>query len=104
MARKRAEFRHIVNALLALLRAEREGRTLSVTELLRETGISSATFYTTIRDALVSYGFAEVIANPRERVVTIKLTEKGKKLATCFEELGLAKDLGLEELEEEEQK
>jgi len=103
MARKRAEFRHIVNALLALLRAEREGRTLSVTELLRETGISSATFYTTIRDALVSYGFAEVIANPRERVVTIKLTERGRKLAVCLEEMGIEKDLGLEVFEEEGQ-
>jgi DNA-binding MarR family transcriptional regulator len=104
MPRKRAEFSHIARSLLTLLKAEREGKTLSVTEFLRETGMSPTTFYTTIRDALTSYGFAEVIANPRERVVTIKLTEKGKKLATCFEELGLAKDLGLEELEEEEQK
>jgi DNA-binding MarR family transcriptional regulator len=102
MPRKRAEFGHITRTLLTLLKAEREGRTLSVTELLRETGMPSATFYTTVRDALVSYGFAEVIANPRERVVTIKLTEKGKKLAMCLEELGLAKDLKLEESGEEE--
>ena len=102
MPRKRAEFGHIARTLLALLKAEREGRTLSVTELLRETGMPSATFYATVRDALTSYGFAEVVANPRERVVTIRLTDRGRKLATCFEEVGLTKDLGLEEVVEEE--
>jgi len=67
-----------------------------VTEFLRETDISPTTFYTTIRDLLTSYGFVEVITNPRERVVTIRLTERGRKLAACFEEVGLNKDLGLE--------
>jgi DNA-binding MarR family transcriptional regulator len=37
-----------------------------------------------------------MVANPRERVVTIKLTEKGRKPAQCFEEIGIEKDLGLE--------
>ena len=97
MAKKRAEFSHIARTLLTLLRAEREGRILSVTELLKETGMPSATFYTTVRDALTSYGFAEVVANPRERVVTVRLTDRGRKLAACFEEVGLARDLGLGE-------
>ena len=96
MPRKGAEFRHIVRSLLTLLKAEREGRTLSVTEFLRETDISPTTFYTTIRDLLTSYGFVEVITNPRERVVTVRLTDRGRKLAACFEEVGLNKDLGLE--------
>ena len=97
---RRAEFRHIVRSLLALLSAEREGRTLSVTEFLRETKIPSATFYSTVKEALVSYGFVEVVTNPRERVVTIKLTDRGRKLAQCLEEIGIEKDLGLEESEE----
>jgi len=97
---RRAEFRHIVRSLLTLLRAEREGRTLSVTEFLRETKIPSATFYSTVKEALVSYGFVEVVTNPRERVVTIKLTDRGRKLAQCLEEIGIEKDLGLEESEE----
>ena len=98
---RRAEFRHIVRSLLTLLRAEREGRTLSVTEFLRETKIPSATFYSTVKEALVSYGFVEVVTNPRERVVTIKLTDRGRKLAQCLEEIGIEKDLGLEESGEE---
>jgi DNA-binding MarR family transcriptional regulator len=100
---RRAEFRHIVRSLLTLLRAEREGRTLSVTEFLRETKIPSATFYSTVKEALVSYGFVEVVTNPRERVVTIKLTDRGRKLAVCLEEIGIVRDLGLEEPEEEGQ-
>jgi len=90
-----------VRSLLTLLRAEREGRTLSVTEFLRETKIPSATFYSTVKEALVSYGFVEVVTNPRERVVTIKLTDRGRKLAQCLEEIGIEKDLGLEESGEE---
>jgi len=99
---RRAEFRHIVRSLLTLLRAEREGRTLSVTEFLRETKMPSATFYSTVKEALVSYGFVEIVTNPRERVVTIKLTEKGRKLAMCLEEIGIGKDLGASEGPEEE--
>ena len=102
MSKRRVELSRIAKSLLILLKAEREGRTLSVTELLRETGMPSATFYATVRDALTSYGFAEVVANPRERVVTVRLTDRGRKLATCFEEVGLTKDLGLEEVVEEE--
>jgi DNA-binding MarR family transcriptional regulator len=102
MPRKGAEFKHVTSALLTLLKAEREGRVLSVTEFLKETGIPSTTFYGNIRDLLTSYGFVEIVTNPRERVITIKLTEKGRKLAMCLEELGLAKDLRLEESGEEE--
>jgi len=29
--------------------------------------------------------------------VTVKLTDRGRKLAACFEEVGLARDLGLGE-------
>jgi DNA-binding MarR family transcriptional regulator len=65
-------------------------------EFLRGTKIPSATFYSTVKEALVSYGFVEMVTNPRERVVTIKLTEKGRKPAQCFEEIGIEKDLGLE--------
>jgi DNA-binding MarR family transcriptional regulator len=97
MPRKGAEFKHVTSALLTLLKAEREGRVLSVTEFLKESDIPSTTFYGNIRDLLTSYGFAEVIANPRERVVTIKLTEKGRKLAQCLEEIGIEKDLGVSE-------
>jgi len=102
MPRKGAEFRHVTSALLTLLKAEREGRVLSVTEFLRETGIPSTTFYGNIRDLLTSYGFVEIVANPRERVITIKLTEKGRKLAVCLEEIGIGKDLGASEGPEEE--
>ena len=101
MPRKGAEFRHVTRALLTLLKAEREGRVLSVTEFLKESDIPSTTFYGNIRDLLTSYGFVEIVANPRERVVTIKLTERGRKLAMCLEEIGIEKDLGLEESGEE---
>jgi DNA-binding MarR family transcriptional regulator len=101
MPRKGAEFKHVTSALLTLLKAEREGRVLSVTEFLKESDIPSTTFYGNIRDLLTSYGFVEMVANPRERMITIKLTERGRKLAQCFEEIGIEKDLGLEESGEE---
>ena len=101
MPRKGAEFKHVTSALLTLLKAEREGRVLSVTEFLRETGIPSTTFYGNIRDLLTSYGFVEIVANPRERMITVKLTERGRKLAVCLDEIGIEKDLGLEESGEE---
>jgi DNA-binding MarR family transcriptional regulator len=37
------------------------------------------------------------------RVIYAKLTERGRKLAMCLEEIGIEKDLGLEEPEEEGQ-
>jgi DNA-binding MarR family transcriptional regulator len=103
MPRKGAEFKHVTSALLTLLKAEREGRVLSVTEFLKESDIPSTTFYGNIRDLLTSYGFVEIVANPRERMITVKLTERGRKLAVCLEEIGIGKDLGaFEEPEEEE--
>ncbi len=86
---KRVDFSHVVRALLTLLRAEKEGRELSMTEFIRESGIPSSTFYTTVRDALIDLGLITVESNPRERVVIIKLTDKGRKLAQCFEDVGV---------------
>lgn len=43
---------HLAKVLPMLLKAERENRTLSVTELIEESGVHSSTFYSTIRRAL----------------------------------------------------
>lgn len=82
-----AGFGHIVSSLWVLLRAEREWG-LSITEFLSETGTSSAIFYTTAREALTTYGSAEIETELREGAVRVKLTEKGRKLAECLEPPG----------------
>ncbi|NPA96391.1 MAG: hypothetical protein GXO32_02165 [Crenarchaeota archaeon] len=58
-------------------------------EFLKVSGIPSSTFYTTMRDALIELGLITIESNPRERVVSIKLTDRGRKLAQCLEELGI---------------
>ncbi|NPA96390.1 MAG: hypothetical protein GXO32_02160 [Crenarchaeota archaeon] len=80
---------HIIRALRTLYRAEREGRELSFTELIEESRIPETTFYRTIKRALIEGGFITIETNPRERVMVIKLTEKGRKLAQCLEEAGI---------------
>jgi len=95
MSRKRIEFDNIARTLLTLLKVEREDGRLSVTELLRETGIPSVTFYASVRDVLIFYGFAEVVVNLQEKVAAIKLAGRGRKLTICIEGLDPAKDLRL---------
>ncbi|MEM4453073.1 MAG: hypothetical protein QW182_07740 [Thermosphaera sp.] len=71
---KKANPEHTINSMRVLLRVGREGEKLFITEFRELMDISSATFYITVREALIAYGFAEIETNPRERVLYIKLT------------------------------
>ena len=84
-----APFGYVIRAILALARAEKEGRTLSVTELINEARIPPPTFYRSIKRALVEGGFAEITPSPRERIIEVRLTEKGRRFARCIEEVGI---------------
>ncbi len=81
MRAKKSDLGHATNSMLALIRARREDEKLFITEFLELMDILSTTFYTTVGEALIAYGFAEIETNPRERVVYIKLTEKGRRFA-----------------------
>lgn len=80
-------FGHIVNALIALLKAEEEGRKLTVSELRKEANIPETTFYRTVKEALEKGGLVEYKVNARERVIEVQLTEKGRKLAYCLKQV-----------------
>jgi len=88
---------HVAKVLLTLLKAEKEGRNITVTELINESGIQSSTFYATIRRALEEGKLAVFEVDRKERVIYARLTDKGRKLAMCFEEIGIERDLGLGE-------
>jgi len=86
-------FGHTAKVLLALLKAEKEGRELSLTELVYETRISTSTMYTTIKESLVEGGLIEVIPKAGEvKGVYVRLTEKGRKIAQCLEQAELKID------------
>jgi len=91
---------HVARVLLTLLKAEREGRVLTVTQLINDSGIQSSTFYATLRRALEEGKLITFEVDREHRVIYVKLTDKGRKLAQCLEEIGIEKDLGLEESEE----
>ena len=80
-------FGHIVNALIALLKAEEEGRRLTVSELRREAGIPETTFYRTVKEALEKGGLVKYEVDTRERIIEVHLTDKGRKLAQCLKQV-----------------
>jgi len=80
-------FGHIVNALIALLKAEEEGKKLTVSELRKEANIPETTFYRTVKEALEKGGFVEYKVNSRERIIEVYLTDKGRKLAQCLKQI-----------------
>jgi hypothetical protein len=86
---------HVARVLLTLLKAEREGRTLTVSELIDEAGLYASTFYATLRRALEEGELASFEVDKRERIIYVRLTERGRKLAQCLEEIGIERDLGL---------
>jgi len=52
---KKAYPKHTINSMRVLLRAEEEGEKLSITEFLELMGMSSATLYKIVREALVMW-------------------------------------------------
>jgi DNA-binding MarR family transcriptional regulator len=88
---------HVARVLLVLLKAEKEGRALTVTQLINDSGIQSSTFYATLRRALEEGKLVLFEVDREHRVIYAKLTDRGRKLAQCFEEIGIEKDLGLED-------
>jgi DNA-binding MarR family transcriptional regulator len=93
---------HVARVLLVLLKAEKEGRALTVTQLINDSGIQSSTFYATLRRALEEGKLIAFEVDREHRVIYVKLTERGRKLAMCLEEIGIGKDLGASEGPEEE--
>ncbi|MEM4788158.1 MAG: hypothetical protein QXV28_09290 [Ignisphaera sp.] len=85
---KKAYPEHTINSMRVLLRAEEEGEKLFVTEFIELMDISSATFYITVREALIAYGFAEIETNPRERVVTLNLPKRIEGLPDALRSSG----------------
>jgi DNA-binding MarR family transcriptional regulator len=84
---------HTAKVLQILLKAEREGRELSLTDLVYETRISTSTMYTTVKESLIEGGLIEVVPKTGEvKGVYVKLTEKGRKLAQCLEQADLKID------------
>jgi len=79
-----ASFGHLVNALVTLLKAEKEGKVLTVTELRRLAGIPETSFFRTVKEALQKGGLVEYRVDERERIIEVHLTEKGRKLAECL--------------------
>jgi len=83
---------HAAAVLLALLEREREGGPPpTLTELIRETGISESVFHLRLKRTLEEAGLVEYAREDRK--VTARLTEKGRRLAAC---LASCKDLILD--------
>ena len=93
---------HLERVLLVLLKTEKEGRTVTVTRLINDSGIQSSTFYATLRRALEEGKLVLLEVDREHRVIYAKLTDRGRKLAQCFEEIGIERDLGASEGSEEE--
>ena len=76
-------FKHAVNALLTLLKAEYARKELTISQFLDESGISRPVFFNHLKRNLELAGLVEFKVNP-DRTVTMYLTERGRKLARAL--------------------
>ena len=74
------KFGHVVKVLLYLLKSKKPP---TVSEMIEETGISSSTFYYTLKKALEEAGWVVFKVNP-DRTITAHLTPKGRKVAEAL--------------------
>ena len=76
-------FGHLARILLALLDYEREGYTPSLAEIVKRASVSESAFFTRVKERLIRAGLVreETLSY---RVKTLKLTEKGRRLAECL--------------------
>ena len=76
-------FGHLYRILLSLLDYEKQGYQPSLAELIEKAGISESAFYTRVNDRLIRAGLVkeEILTF---RIKTLKLTDKGRKLAECL--------------------
>jgi ACR3 family arsenite efflux pump ArsB len=70
---------------LALLDYEREGGTPSLADIARKAGVSEETLLAGVKDKLVRAGLVEEESLTLYRIKTLRLTEKGRRLAECLE-------------------
>jgi DNA-binding MarR family transcriptional regulator len=73
---------HIYTVLLALREA---GGELPTTELIEKSGIVAATYYGTVRKALLELELIEEVVEKRARIRLVRITDKGRKLLECLE-------------------
>ncbi len=88
-------FKHVVNALLTLLKAEMSREELTVSRFLEESGISRPVFFNHLKRNLERSGLVEFRVNP-DRTVTMHLTEKGRRLAQALKSVeDVLKEIGV---------
>ena len=80
---RRLLFWHVASVLLTLYEYEQQGYTPTVSELINKTGISPSLFHTSLKNKFVAARLIELQHNP-DRTVTVRLTEKGRRLAECL--------------------
>jgi len=78
----RIQIGHLLTVLEVLYNAYRKNEELFASDLASRTMMSLPTLYN-VRRRLKMDGYIKEITNP-DRTVTIKLTEKGVKLAECL--------------------
>ena len=80
-----ASFESLARVLLALLDYEREGRAPSLADIARRAGISESILLARVKDELVKAGLVEEESLTIYRIKTLRLTERGRRLAECLE-------------------
>ena len=79
----RLQFGHLIKILPTLLDFEEKGYTPSLAEIVKASGVSEKTFFMGLKDRLKKAGLVEE-ETLSYRVKTLKLTEKGRRLAECL--------------------
>jgi len=88
-------FKHVVNALLTLLKAEYAKKELTISLFLHESGISRPVFFNHLKRNLELAGLVEFKVNP-DRTITVHLTERGRKLAQALKSVEVVlKEIGV---------
>ena len=76
-------FGHLVRILTTLLEYEREGYTPSLMEIIEKSGVSEKTFHMGLKQRLIRASLVEE-ETLSSRIKTLKLTERGRRLAECL--------------------
>ena len=74
---------HAAAILTTLLESEQAGIEITISELIQKTGISPSLFHTSLKKKFIDSGLIELKRNP-DRTITVRLTDKGRKLAECL--------------------
>ena len=76
-------FGHLARILLTLLEYEEKGYKPSLAEIIAKADVSESAFFTRVKDKLIRAGLVEE-ETLSSRIKTLKLTEKGRRLAECL--------------------